>query len=228
MKKAIITEEQIRLVEDHSEMNAYLEQIRNMITSGSIDNFKTGMEILKGLEEELRAGLGSYFSAAGFLRGVFGRLADICHYDIPFRSGTNDEIEEALIFMLSERKIYMTEGKLKNSDIPPAIGGFFYLQSLYLGGNYLEYIPKEIFKISSLETLGLQGNLLSDVPEDILELGNLKKLDISENNIRHLPPVLEKMHNLKELYLQRNFFDQVTQEDLEALEQTLKNCHIEY
>lgn len=65
-------------------------------------------------------------------------------------------------------------------------------------------VNKNLFKYTFLTRLYLNGNNLSQVPKEIKHLSNLRVLDLSHNNITELPKELGFCYQLKYLYLFNN------------------------
>ena len=57
------------------------------------------------------------------------------------------------------------------------------LRVLYLGGNHITFLPREIFKLSNLEELRVRNNQIKRLPLEITQLLKLKKIDVNDNPI---------------------------------------------
>ena len=68
------------------------------------------------------------------------------------------------------------------------------LKHLFLSGNELSDLPRELSNLSNLEILGLTRNSLTTVPAVLDDLPNLKKLYISQSVYNNLDwdPVMER------------------------------------
>ncbi len=75
---------------------------------------------------------------------------------------------------------------------------------LYLSGQELTAIPKEIYELSHLTTLELGRNKILEIPEAIAQLTNLKILNLGRNLIRKIPEAIAQLTNLQELYFSEN------------------------
>ena len=80
------------------------------------------------------------------------------------------------------------------------------LISLYVDGNQLEEIPRDIQYATGLKELGFNMNFISNVPKEIGALRKLLHIDLRNNNITNLPTpsllALEK--SLDYIYLHNN------------------------
>lgn len=69
---------------------------------------------------------------------------------------------------------------------------------LYLGNNYLEKLPDELFtKLKCLEWLDLRNNKLKSLPKSIKNHRSLKTILLQGNEIERLPEELCTLENLK-------------------------------
>ncbi|CAH4034619.1 unnamed protein product [Pieris brassicae] len=78
------------------------------------------------------------------------------------------------------------------------------LRYLYLGGNNIVNIPKDIWKLSSLRILSIAGNKITDVPESVGALKTLQALVLSDNQIEQLPASIANLHQLRSLLIHKN------------------------
>jgi hypothetical protein len=58
---------------------------------------------------------------------------------------------------------------------------------LFLSGNKLTSLPRELFSLDNITVLSLRNNTLTTLPPAIGQLKNLKELNIAQNSIRYLP-----------------------------------------
>lgn len=66
---------------------------------------------------------------------------------------------------------------------------------LFLSGNSLSELPRELFQLTNTSVLSVRNNELTHVPPSIEKLSNLKELNIAQNNIRWLPwEMLDLLH----------------------------------
>ncbi|EGO20527.1 hypothetical protein SERLADRAFT_417754 [Serpula lacrymans var. lacrymans S7.9] len=77
---------------------------------------------------------------------------------------------------------------------------------LYLSGNQISNLPRELFSLQKMTVLILRGNLLTSIPSDISHLSSLRELNISNNKLTYLPSELCEMPALDKLYLNPNPF----------------------
>lgn len=89
-------------------------------------------------------------------------------------------------------------------EIPKEISILTNLISINLQSNNITQIPKEFFKLNKLLYLSLNSNLITVIPREISKLVNLKKLNLSTNQIREIPKELWTLTNLQVIYLYRN------------------------
>ena len=78
------------------------------------------------------------------------------------------------------------------------------LEYLYLGGNRLCTVPKELGSLKQLAALILCDNQLYELPNELTDLSNLHSLRLHGNNLQTLPPNLVNLTNLRELSLRNN------------------------
>lgn len=79
-----------------------------------------------------------------------------------------------------------------------------FLTGLYLGGNRLSTLPREISKLSNLTFLDLSHNVLEELPKEIGELLRMRELRLEGNRLRNLPHELGKLFQLTVLKLDGN------------------------
>eukprot|EP00405_Crypthecodinium_cohnii_P012379 CAMPEP_0206428256 /NCGR_PEP_ID=MMETSP0324_2-20121206/5541_1 /ASSEMBLY_ACC=CAM_ASM_000836 /TAXON_ID=2866 /ORGANISM="Crypthecodinium cohnii, Strain Seligo" /LENGTH=899 /DNA_ID=CAMNT_0053893719 /DNA_START=39 /DNA_END=2738 /DNA_ORIENTATION=- len=78
------------------------------------------------------------------------------------------------------------------------------LRALWLDGNKLQELPKEIGRCAFLERLHLADNQLTSLPEEVGELRSLKALNVSRNKLSALPSQLGRCTLLESLWLAGN------------------------
>ena len=88
--------------------------------------------------------------------------------------------------------------------LPKEIGKLSSLEGLYLDGNQLTCLPEEIGNLSSLEGLYLDGNQLTCLPKEIGNLSSLEWLHLNGNRLTCLPEEIGNLSSLKWLYLDGN------------------------
>ncbi|PRP74630.1 hypothetical protein PROFUN_03552 [Planoprotostelium fungivorum] len=81
---------------------------------------------------------------------------------------------------------------------------FYNLRVLYINGNQIEEIPKEIGKMTLLVKLHLEDNLLKSIPKEIGDLRKLRKLYLNNNQLTGLPDTICALMNLRTLHLHNN------------------------
>lgn len=82
------------------------------------------------------------------------------------------------------REIYLKWNKLKS--LPNWIFQLEKLQNLYLAGNFIQKLPKEI-QYSRLTVLDLNSNKLETIPSTVASLITLKCLLLDDNFITNIP-----------------------------------------
>ncbi|XP_048522413.1 leucine-rich repeat-containing protein 58 isoform X2 [Dendroctonus ponderosae] len=87
------------------------------------------------------------------------------------------------------------------SEFPDQILTFTSLRYLYLGGNGMKNISKEIWR---LQVLSLGGNNISDVPVSVGLLKSLQALVLCDNQLESLPASVANLHNLRSLLIHKN------------------------
>ncbi len=88
-------------------------------------------------------------------------------------------------------------------SLPPT-HTIYRLEYLYLGGNRLQTVPKELGSLTLLSALILSDNQIYQLPNELALLTNLHSLRLHDNNLQTLPPNLVNLTNLQELSLRGN------------------------
>ena len=78
------------------------------------------------------------------------------------------------------------------------------LEILYLGGNQLTHIPKDLGSLRQLRALNLCSNRIESLPSSLAKLVHLHSLSLHNNRLTMLPVELLKLRNLEELSLRDN------------------------
>ena len=81
---------------------------------------------------------------------------------------------------------------------------FFRLEVLYLGGNQLTNVPRQLGSLVNLRALILCDNKLLSIPQELAQLKNLHSLSLHRNQLTTLPMEIVMLVNLKELSLRDN------------------------
>ncbi|EMO89090.1 leucine rich repeat protein [Leptospira noguchii str. 2001034031] len=71
----------------------------------------------------------------------------------------------------------------------------------------------------------LKGNQLTSLPKEIEQLQNLQQLDLSKNRFTTFPKEIEQLQNLKLLRLYSNSF---SLEEKQEIQKLLPNCEIDF
>ncbi|HKQ46748.1 MAG TPA: COR domain-containing protein [Phycisphaerae bacterium] len=93
------------------------------------------------------------------------------------------------------------------------------LERLWLQGNQLAEVPKELGELKELKELRLHNNQLTTVPKELGQLKSLTELRLHNNQLTSVPKELGELKALKELFLQNNELAAVPKElgELKAL-----------
>jgi internalin A len=101
------------------------------------------------------------------------------------------------------RQVFLCENELKS--IPSFVFSSPLLEKLDISSNKLSYISDEMApRLTKLQSLYLSGNNLSYLPENLFLLENLQEIKISENNIKILNPSISRLSNLNFIELLGN------------------------
>jgi len=112
-------------------------------------------------------------------------------------------IDPKLFEVLSElRELFLGGNNIK--ILPREIGLLQELTDLSIGNNDISELPAEISKAHSLAVLSAWGNTLKHIPVTIVELTNLRSVDLTGNELSKLPAEAEKLTSLLELSLAAN------------------------
>jgi len=125
----------------------------------------------------------------------------------------------------ADRLIKLNLSGLNLTSLPPEIGQFINLQTLFLGerafnndeeivvlGNRLKNLPAEIGQLNQLRVLSLEYNQIDTLPLDITRLTNLRHLHLSNNHLDYLPPEVTKITSLHRLGLTGNHISNLPSE----------------
>ncbi|XP_013402510.1 leucine-rich repeat protein SHOC-2-like [Lingula anatina] len=98
---------------------------------------------------------------------------------------------------------------IPNSDLPslsPSIGLYTRLRVLYLTGNKLQNLPRELAKLRNLELLRLGNNCFRLIPDVVYQLTELRSLDMSNNRLetQGITGNIKKLTKLESLVLNAN------------------------
>ena len=104
---------------------------------------------------------------------------------------------------------YLNLGYHSLIRLPPEIGLFTQIESLFLFGNHLESLPPEIGKLTQLKGLHLNGNQLKQLPPEIGRLKKLQVLQVDNNALEELPLEIDQCTMLEELSLAENKLKQL-------------------
>ena len=89
------------------------------------------------------------------------------------------------------------------TQLSETIGELNQLNSLFLHGTNIKYLPSSLFKLPNLEMLSLDFNTLLKIPNDI-DLPKLRYVSVSHNQLTTLPESLALQPNLEGLSLYGN------------------------
>jgi Leucine-rich repeat (LRR) protein len=90
------------------------------------------------------------------------------------------------------------------TTLPPNLGDYIGLETLYADENQLAKIVDEVGELEKLTELDLSLNKLNSLPDALANAKNLEKLDLSKNQLTTLPPVVLKLAKLQRLDLRNN------------------------
>ncbi|MCP3058832.1 leucine-rich repeat domain-containing protein [Myxococcus sp. K38C18041901] len=91
----------------------------------------------------------------------------------------------------------------KLGELPPVIGEFTELQSLWVRTTGIQQVPPELGRLTKLKKLDLSFNpLLVELPPELGNLESLESLDLRQTGVKTLPDSLERLRGLKYLDLQ--------------------------
>ncbi|KAL0112930.1 hypothetical protein PUN28_012288 [Cardiocondyla obscurior] len=100
------------------------------------------------------------------------------------------------------QEIYLKWNKL--TTLPPWINELYNVTNLYMYGNRIEELPKELGRMDQLTVLDLSANKLQVIPACIGNLSNLKSLSLNDNFIERLSVELSQLNNLEILSVSGN------------------------
>jgi len=127
-----------------------------------------------------------------------------------YRDCSGNQVKEGFNQWINEHSEVLDRTSLdlsfKNLDyLPPEIGRFTSLESLFLSGNKnLKELPREIGLLSSLMGLSLDSCSLRELPDEIENLTQLQLLNLQSNDLKELPVGIGKLSQLRKLNLEFN------------------------
>jgi len=95
--------------------------------------------------------------------------------------------------------IALTHARLK--EVPPAVFQCEALKRLFLNGNQIELLPREIGNLKSLTDLSVGHNPIASLPSSVTELSHLTTLDIADTSLPEMPPLLLEMDSLQKIFV---------------------------
>lgn len=98
----------------------------------------------------------------------------------------------------------------KMTEVPLEIQRFVNLKQLDLSGNYLQSIPKHIFKLKKLETVDVSRNAITAKQFLTKRNKSITIINLQENAFRTLPKKLKKLKSLDYLIAGKNSLDQLS------------------
>ena len=112
--------------------------------------------------------------------------------------------------LLNTKTLYLSGNQLK--EIPKEIGNLRHLQEIDLSENELTEIPKEIGNLQELLSLNLSENELTEIPKEIGNLQELQEIDLSFNKLTEIPKEIYNLQELLTLNLSDNKFKEIPKE----------------
>jgi len=98
-----------------------------------------------------------------------------------------------------QKAIFLSGNQLK--ELPKEIGELKNLTSINLSRNQLKELPKEIGGFKNLTSIDFSGNQLKELPKEIGEFKNLTSIDFSGNQLKELPKEIGELKNLTSINL---------------------------
>ena len=92
-------------------------------------------------------------------------------------------------------------------NLSDSLFNYKFLTRLYLNGNGLIYLPKEIKNLNNLRVLDLSNNKIANIPPELGFCFKLKYLYLFNNQINQLPWELGNLYNLQFLGIEGNPLD---------------------
>uniref|UniRef100_A0A7S1TGR8 Uncharacterized protein n=1 Tax=Compsopogon caeruleus TaxID=31354 RepID=A0A7S1TGR8_9RHOD len=89
-------------------------------------------------------------------------------------------------------------------QVPSSINHCQRLEELYLYGNDLKIVPRELGNLLKLRILNLSRNQLTEIPTSFGELSGLTELYLMDNDLRCLPGELARLSSLRCLNISLN------------------------
>jgi Leucine-rich repeat (LRR) protein/GTPase SAR1 family protein len=118
------------------------------------------------------------------------------------------KIEQARRTEASE--LSLTDLRLKT--VPPELWDLTNLKALWLNGNDLTELSRDVSHLSKLKHLVLATNKLTSLPNEICELERLQVLTLGGNSLTNLPTDFSNLSNLVKLSLSGSRFGRIPKE----------------
>ncbi len=115
---------------------------------------------------------------------------------------TNKNMIDGISDQIELERLWLDDNKIE--FIPKDIAKLTNLKHLSVYKNNLKEIPPVIFSMQQLESINFSANQIIIVPHEISDLKNLTVLDIQHNKIKNIPASIGKLTKLKFLYLGGN------------------------
>ena len=121
------------------------------------------------------------------------------------KTTTNDIMSK---FKYNDQLWYSLDlSNLQLLNLSNSLFNYTFLTRLYLNGNGLIYLPKEIKKLNNLRVLDLSNNKIANIPSELGFCFKLKYLYLFNNQINQLPWELGNLYNLQFLGIEGNPLD---------------------
>ena len=195
-----------------SRTNAH-QKINEIVTQLGVD--QTALDLLKLLSKELGANSLMVLPCQyehHILDTELEKMWDTISSEINFGQGSQPcSASEIRTWLKEPSNTPLVQGvtalnlsELNLQLLPPEIGSFTNLQTLYLRNNQLVSLPQEFGNLVNLQWLYLDSNQLASLPQEFGNLTNLELLSLQNNQLASLPHEFGNLPNLKELYLNDN------------------------
>lgn len=132
------------------------------------------------------------------------KLLDIINEAILYPLIQKSKNERSAAPLLDCRNCYLTRIPEKSVEDASSADYWKSLKYLYLKGNNLAYLPKNIGKLLGITFLDISNNKLRTLPTEIGQLSLLREFVLSNNNLTELPVTIGNLSSLKHLHISKN------------------------
>lgn len=107
-----------------------------------------------------------------------------------------------------------------------SINYLYYIDTVYVRGERIEYIPEQICELDNMSTFHFSCNGLKVISEGLCKLINLKSLELNTNRIMEIPDCIEGLVNLERISIRNNKIEKISNNICKLIK--IKNLDVHY